>query len=444
MSQREIEIEIVPRPQLAGYLTRKERWAVMVLHRRAGKSFVCIQDLIARAFTHRRAGPPLRYAYIAPTRDQTKDIAWKYLVEFTAAIPGVQVNKADLSITLHNEATIRLYSGEAYERLRGIYLDGVVMDEAADLDPAAWDTVIRPTLSDYGGWATWVGTPKGRDAFWRVWERAREDKAWFSLMLKASESGIIPDAELSDMKKGMTANAYAQEYECSFTVGRPGSIYAKQLEAARNANRVSEHVLWFKELPVYTSFDVGAAMNQKVWIWQQVGDRINFLESLSGDDSCATPADWAGRLKSKQYAYGSHFIPHDAAADVGGQWQDGLLRAGLSNVVPVPRQMSVWDGINNALDAFPRVFFNTQGCGSGLDALDAYRAKEERDGVTIRDVPVHDWACHFSDAFSLAFQAISRGMVIDRSAIPRKAQTRNAAPVVRVGLRYGSKQTVRR
>ena len=114
-----INIAIVPRPQLASYLHRTQRWAVMVLHRRAGKSFVCIQDLIVKALQHKRSGPPLRYAYVAPTREQAKDIAWKYLVQFTSQIPGVVVNKADLAITFHNGATIRLYSGEAFERLRG-------------------------------------------------------------------------------------------------------------------------------------------------------------------------------------------------------------------------------------------------------------------------------------------------------------------------------------
>ena len=406
----------------------------MVLHRRAGKSFVCIQDLIAKVFTHRRPGPPPRYAYLAPTREQAKDIAWKYLVQFTSQIPGVEVNKADLAITFFNGATIRLYSGEAYERLRGIYLDGVVMDEAADLDPAAWDNVIRPTLTDYRGWATWVGTPKGRDAFWRQWNKACADPEWFTLMLKASESGIIPADELADIRRGTTENAFLQEYECSFVIGRPGSIYVRQIEAARQARRVSPDVLHFKELPVYTSWDVGAPLNQKVWVWQMVGDRINFLEALSGDDDCKTPADWAARLRAKtEYSYGAHFLPHDAGAEHGGLWQEGLARAGLPNALAVPRQMSVWDGINLALDAFPRVWVNEDGCRDGLDALDAYRSKEERDGATIRDVPVHDWASHYADAFSLAHQAINKGMVADRTAIPRRPA--NSRPAVLAGFR---------
>jgi hypothetical protein len=438
-----INIDIIPRPQLASYLHRTQRWAVMVLHRRAGKSFVCIQDLIAKALSHKRSGPPLRYAYVAPTREQAKDIAWKYLVQFTSQIPGVVINKADLAITFHNEATIRLYSGEAYERLRGIYLDGVVMDEAADLDPAAWDNVIRPTLTDYQGWATWVGTPKGRNIFWKMWNRACADNEWFTLMLKASESHIIPEEELADIRRGTTENAFQQEYECSFNIGRPGAIYVRSLEKARAEKRVTNDILWFKELPVYTSWDVGAPLNQKVWIWQMVGDRINYLESLSGCDECKTPADWAARLKERQYGYGGHFIPHDAAAEVGGLWQEALGRSGLAGVCPVPRQISVWDGINLANDAFPRIHINEAGCADGIEALDAYHSKEERDGVTIKDVPVHDWSSHFCDAFSLSHQAIKRGMVIDRSAIPRKAE-RHEATRVMAGFRGGGFGKVRR
>ena len=402
----------------------------MVIHRRGGKTFACIQDLLMHALTHKRAGPPLRYAYIAPTRDQAKDIAWGYVKLFFARIPNVRVNEADLMVTLPAGQTIRLYSGESYERMRGLYFDGVVIDEFADIDPAAWHSVIRPCLSDYTGWASFIGTPKGRNQFWRIFQSAVDDPDWFTLVLKASESGIIPPDELADIRRGTPAHIYEQEYEVSFAVGRLGAIYSKQLESARVAKRISQDILWFKELPVYCSFDVGAPLNQKCWIWQLCGDRINFLESLSGDDECKTPADWAARLKGKQYAYGSHFLPHDACSENGGLWQDGLLKAGLSHIVGVPRQVSVWDGVNLALDAFPRVHMASAGCEDGIEALDAYHSKEERDGVTVKDVPVHDWSSHYSDAFSLAHQAIKKGLVADRSAIARSPRDRKRNVVI--------------
>lgn len=423
-------IEIVPRRQLASYLHRDQRWACLVVHRRGGKTFACIQDLIYQALTHERPGPPLRYGYIAPTRDQAKDITFGYLVRFTSQLPGVDINRADLQITFANQASIRLYSGESFDRMRGLYFDGVVLDEYADMPPEAWETVVRPCLTDYKGWATFIGTPRGRNGFWRIYTEALQNPDWFTLTLKASESGIIPMDELNDIRKGISSDVYNQEYECDFSIGRPGAIYSPDIEKAIVEKRITDDVLWYKDLPVYTSFDVGAPLNQKVWIWQLVGSRINYLESLSGDNECKTPADWAGRLRVKQYSYGAHFVPHDAATENGGLWQGNLEMAGLSHVVPVPRQMDVWSGIGLATDAFPRCYFNKSGCHDGLEALDEYHSKQERDGVTIKDVPVHDWASHYADAFSLSHQAIKHGLVIDRSAIARKPRSPHTAQVL--------------
>lgn len=356
------------------------------------------------------------------------------LKRFVAAYPEVKINEADLMVTFANGSTIRLYSGENYDRMRGLYFDHIVMDEYGDIDPQAWDAVIRPALSDYQGSATFIGTPKGRNGFWKIWQNALKDSEWFTLILKSSTSGLIEEEEMRSIKASTASHTYEQEFECSFSVGRPGAIYARLIEQARQDKRVSDNVEWFKELPVYTSFDVGAPLNQRCWIWQMVGDRINYIEALSGDDNCKTPADWAGRLKAKKYQYGSHFIPHDAATENGGLWQEALKLGGLQNVVPVPRQWSVWDGINLGQDAFHRCYFNQSGCESGIESLDEYHAKEERDGVTIKDIPVHNFASHYADAFSLSHQAIKAGMVIDRSAIARRPLT-GSRPQVIMGFR---------
>lgn len=434
----EIELEIIPREQFRDYLLRDERWACLVVHRRGGKTFCCVQDLIHRALTHQRPGmdtAPLRYAYVAPTRDQAKDITWGYLTQYCSQIPGVRINKADLTVTFPSGASIRLYSGESYERMRGLYFDGVVIDEYADIDPSAWNTVIRACLSDYSGWATFIGTPKGRNEFWRVHNNAANDKEWYSLLIRASDSGIIPNDELKDIKSGISPGAYLQEYECDFSVGRPGAIYSSDIEKARSARRITDDVMWFKELPVYTAFDVGAPRNQKVWIFQPCGDRINYLEALSGDEECKTPADWAARLRDRPYSYGSHFIPHDAAAEVGGLWQEGLTTAGLSHVIPVPRPFDVWSGINLGQDSFARCWFNKSGTSDGVEALDSYHSKEERDGQSIGTVPVHNWASHYSDAWSLSHQAIKHGLLIDRSAIARSPRDPRKRARVIAGIR---------
>ncbi len=429
-----LHLEIIPRAQFRPYLTRVQRWACLVVHRRAGKTFCCIQDLIKCCLTHKRPGPPLRYGYIAPTRDQAKDIAWSYVKDFFGKIPGIRINEADLLVSLPGEWSLRLYSGENYDRMRGLYFDGVVIDEPADIDPNAWNTVVRPCLSDYNGWATFIGTSKGRNHFWKLWTRASDDPDWFTMLLKSSDSGLIPEEELKSIRKETTDAAFQQEYECDFSVGRPGAIYSSEIERAVSEKRISDNVLWFKELPVYTSFDVGASVNQKCWIFQPCGSRINYLEALSGDADCKTPSDWAARLRERPYSYGAHFIPHDACAENGGLWQDGMQTAGLSYVVGVPRQRDVWDGINLGIDAFGRCYFNRSGTEDGLNALDAYHSREERDRVTIGSLPVHDWASHFADAWSISHQAIKHGLVLDRSAMVRKPRTRRSSNVVISGI----------
>lgn len=213
-------IEIRPRSAFREFLRTAKRWCCLVVHRRGGKTYSSLQKLLFRAMTHKRPGPPTRYAYIAPTREQAKDIAWGYLKEFTAQIPGAVPNETDLKITFKDGMTIRLYSGENYERMRGLYFDGVVIDEPEDIDPIAWPSVIRPCLSDYKGWAIWIGTIKGKLGQWQRYLDATRDEDWFALLLKASESGIIPDDELQDLQKSMHPDIYAQEYECDCRVSR--------------------------------------------------------------------------------------------------------------------------------------------------------------------------------------------------------------------------------
>jgi phage terminase large subunit len=90
---------------------------------------------------------------------------------------------------------IRLYGADNPDALRGPYLDGVVLDEFADMKPEVWYEVVRPMLADRQGWATFIGTPKGKNEFWRLHESAKKDPAWFHMMLKASESSIIPESD---------------------------------------------------------------------------------------------------------------------------------------------------------------------------------------------------------------------------------------------------------
>lgn len=211
----------------------------------------------------------------------------------------------------------------------------------------------------------------------------------------------------------------------------PGAIYAPDVDKARNDGRITPQVLHWEGFPVYSVFDIGAAVNTKCWLFQSIGDRINYLECLTGGDDCNTPAEWVKRLKEKSaYSYGGHFLPHDGET----LWRKLMVEAKLDNVICLPAPTNEWDNINDALSAFSRCAFNSVACGHGIDSLEAFRAKEESDGATIRNVPVHDWASHASTAFGYSHQAIRLGMLVDRSAMPRKPAN-GAKPTVITGIK---------
>ena len=243
MSAGTVKLVLRPRAALRDFVMTTKRWACLVVHRRGGKTFHALMKVVKRALEDKRPGPPRRYAYIAPTQIQAKDIAWGYLKRFVHRIPGVGTNEAELKITLPDGTTIRLYSGENYERMRGLYFDGVVIDEPEDIDPQAWPAVIRPCLSDYSGWAIWIGTIEGIEGQYQRYLSARDDPDWYAMLLKASESGIIPEDELEDMRKNMHPDIYAQEMECEPRISR--CVFTTS--SLENQDRISEAMMGRRE-----------------------------------------------------------------------------------------------------------------------------------------------------------------------------------------------------
>jgi hypothetical protein len=211
---RDAVLEYKPRPQFLPFHNRKQRWAIIVAHRRAGKTVATINDLIYRALRDNK--PDGRYAFVAPYYNQAKDLAWKYLKEYAWPILKEPPRESELSVLLANGARIRLYGGDNPDRLRGIYLDGVVLDEYGDMIPALWSSVLRPALADRGGWATFIGTPKGKNAFWELWDEAGRNQSWFTLQLKASETGILSPEEIADISANISPDEVQQELETKF------------------------------------------------------------------------------------------------------------------------------------------------------------------------------------------------------------------------------------
>lgn len=394
-----IESPYAPRPEFMPFHDRKERWAVIVAHRRAGKTVACVNDLIRGCAVCKRPEP--RFAYIAPYFNQAKDIAWKYAQFYSRCIPGMTYHESELRADFPGGARLRLYGGDNPDRLRGIYLDGVVLDEPADMDPRLWAEIIRPALSDRMGWAAFIGTPRGRNEFHRIYSESLKSDDWYSVMLRASETGIIPQAELADARKTMNEAQYQQEYECSFEAAIQGAYYAEQMAKASADKRITR-VPFQPGLKVDTAWDLGFADPTAIWFTQRTPREIHVIDYW--EESGADLAKCASLLQDKRqslgYVYGEHVWPHDGKAheQATGKRLDETMRA-LGVDVLINETKDVGPGIDTVRNILATCWFDEARCERGLETLRNYRAEWDDDKKTFKPRPLHDWASHGADAF---------------------------------------------
>jgi hypothetical protein len=233
-----IDLGFRPRPWQADSLRRRKRFNVEVVHRRGGKTVVKIMRLIDAAL---RCDKPMpRYGYVAPLLKQAKAIAWDYLKQFSRPIPGVTINESELFVELPNGARIRIFGADNPDSLRGLYFDGVVLDETADMKPEVWTTIILPAILDRGGWADFIGTPKGINLFSEMYFKALKDPDWYASLRTVYDTGALSEAEIELARSTMTEAQFRQEFLCDFTAGSSNALIAVDIVQAAAGKHLRE------------------------------------------------------------------------------------------------------------------------------------------------------------------------------------------------------------
>ena len=367
-------------------------------HRRAGKTVACIHDLQRQALRCLRVRP--RFAYLSPFLRQSKAVAWDYLraAMSSARAAGATAHESELRVDYPGGAQVRLYGADNPDAMRGVYFDGIVLDEYADMDPRVWSEIIRPALADRRGWAVFIGTPRGRNAFFELWRRSQTEGGWFSMMLKASQSGLIPDSELELARRDLTEEQYAQEFECSFDAAVVGAYYGKLMARAEAERRVAG-VPYDPAAPVWTAWDLGIRDATAIWFAQVIGREIRIIDyyEASGVDL----GHYVREINARPYAYAGHIVPHDAQAKELGTGKSRLEvmeSLGLRPITLAPLHR-VEDGINAVRMFIPKCWFDAKKCARAIDALKLYRAEYDDKLQALRPQPVHDWTSHAADSF---------------------------------------------
>ena len=217
-----VVIPYTPRPVQAQIHAQLEthRFCVLVTHRQLGKTVCAVNHLLKKALQNPRKHA--RYFYVAPFLKQAKLIAWDYFKRFSAPLPQVRVNETELCIKLPTGARIWVTGADNPDALRGTYADGVVLDEYAQIKPDVFVEIIRPMLLSREGWVVFMGTPKGQNAFYELFNRAQklaceQPHIWWTGVFRADESGVISPQELSHIRAQTPELIFRQEYLCDFT-----------------------------------------------------------------------------------------------------------------------------------------------------------------------------------------------------------------------------------
>jgi len=363
-----------------------------------------VNHLILKALECQKERP--RFAYIAPTLKQAKLVAWDYLKHYTEPVPEREQRESELMVNLPGGRRVTLFGADNPDAIRGAYFDGVVLDEYGLQPPNLFPEVVRPLLSDRQGWATFLGTPNGRNEFYRVWQRAQQDETgqWAGVMFKASQTGIITAEELVDARAAMTEEQYLQEYECSFEAAVRGSIYGSELDAARQEGRITLVPL-DPILPVHTTWDLGMGDATSIWFSQhtKTGEvRLVDYYEASGEGL----PHYVSVLQQKGYAYGEHYAPHDIQvrelSSGRSRWEVAQGLGITFKIVPrIARRTGneLEEGIHAARMLLPKCWFDTKKVATGLDALQHYRRDFNARLGEFKATPIHDWSSHAADAF---------------------------------------------
>ena len=414
-----IELDYAPRKVFMDFHERKDRWAVIVAHRRCGKTVAVLNDTIYRALTEGKENA--QYAYIAPYYAQAKSIAWSYLLRFTEPVRK-QANQSELWVELINGAKIRLFGGDNPDALRGNYLDGVVMDEMADMKPRLWGEIVRPLLADRLGWATFIGTPKGHNGFYEIFSKAEQQQNWYVKVLRASQTKILPQEELDDARSMMSIDQYQAEFECDFESAIIGAYFGKEMRQLTDQGRITdvEHDPMFK---VNTAWDLGYSDDTSIWWYQVIHGEIRVLDYHSSNGETVEYYTDLIQQKKRQYGYeyGIHWLPHDDRAKTLASGGKSIIEQ-ISNKIPIESlkivpSLSLQDGIQASRMALQRSWFDHK-CIDGIECLRQYQREYDEDKKVFRDKPRHDWTSHGSDAWrmlSIAWKDEDKAITKDHS-----------------------------
>lgn len=226
MTTSGIQVQLyTPHPGQIALHTSTARFRVCCSGRRFGKTLLCCNEMAKHALEH----PETIAMWVAPTYRQTQ-IAFRLMAKALKEVLALPANKSELRLELINGSAIQFASAERYDNLRGEGISFLVMDEVAQIAEQAWTESLRPTLSDTNGRAIFIGTPRGRNWFWHLFQRGLSSSKtynpeWESFTFPTSANPYIPAKEIEDVQATLPEDVFRQEYLAEFLAESAGVFH---------------------------------------------------------------------------------------------------------------------------------------------------------------------------------------------------------------------------
>jgi len=423
--------------------------AALKWHRRSGKDTTALRWTTVAS--QRRIGA---YWHMLPTLRQARKVIWEGIVESDNpnepphrqldAWPGWRepdkrdedggpvglvrhVRHDEMKLELHNGSIWYCVGSDNYDALVGTNPIGVVFSEWSLSDPNAWN-YIRPILSENGGWAIFIWTPRGQNHAAKLFRNVKDLDEWFAEKLTVDDTKSISLAKIDlERREGASEEHLLQEYWCSEDAPLIGSYYGDQMIAAQKDGRICR-VPHDPALKVDTWSDLGHSDAFATWFVQQAGPEFHVIDYWEANG--ALISDWASMLEDKRQErsmiYGRHLWPHDGGhKTLASKGQPLSAMAGdLGIDVEVQPRTDVLVGIHRVRQILPRCWFDEDRCEDGLIMLRSYRkdqdeSKSTEDRPYYKPTPRHDFSSHGADGFRTGAMAHH-----DPRSAPRKRRDR--------------------
>jgi len=255
-----VRIDVHPHPGQVVVHNHPARFKVLAAGRRWGKTRLGVHECLQVAANGGRAW------WVAPNYKMS-EVGWRPLRKMGAKI-GAEIRKVDRQVILPGGGEVVVRSADNPDSLRGEGLDFIVLDECAFVSEMAWNEALRPALSDRLGSAVFISTPKGRNWFWRLYQRGlRDNVEWASFSYPTSANPYIDKQEIEDARLTLPDLTFRQEYLAEFLEGE-GAVF-RNITACMTADvdpdpklheghRIVAGVDWAKQAD-YTAISIGCA-----------------------------------------------------------------------------------------------------------------------------------------------------------------------------------------